>query len=182
MNPPGPECAGKVRKLNRNKITLNKKIMSLSTFLRSKVIPSFVAAGAACVFLASPAVAAEYVSVKKDSVNVRTGPSTSNPVYMELFAGYPLKVVNRQGEWAKVTDYEGDTGWIHTSLIGKNNTVIINAKKSVNMRSAPSTQSAVVADVERGVVMSKVGEKGKWMQVKHSGGTVGWIYKPLLWP
>ena len=156
--------------------------MSLSIFLRSKVIPTVAAAGAVFAVLASPVGAAEYISVKNDNVNVRTGPSTDNPVYMELFAGYPLKVVSRQGEWAKISDYEGDTGWIHTSLIGSNNTVIVNAEKSVNMRSGPSTQSPVVADVERGVVMTKISEKDKWIEVKHSGGTVGWIYKPLLWP
>lgn len=156
--------------------------MSLSKLSRSKILRPFVAAGAACLLLSSTVVAAEYASVKKDNVNVRSGPSTGKPVFMELFAGYPLKILQRQGEWAKVSDYEGDTGWIHTSLIGKNNTVIINAKKSVNMRSGPSTQSPVVADVERGVVMTKIDQKGKWLQVKHSGGTIGWIYKPLLWP
>ncbi|WP_267313738.1 SH3 domain-containing protein [Desulfosediminicola flagellatus] len=101
---------------------------------------------------------------------------------MELFKGYPLKVLAKKGEWAQISDFEGDTGWIHTSLIGKNDTVIVNAKKSVNMRSGPSTKSPVVADVERGVIMTKVDQKGKWIQLKHSSGTVGWIYQPLLWP
>ncbi len=34
---------------------------------------------------------AQTVSVKKDNVNVRSGPATSFPVSMELFKGYPLK-------------------------------------------------------------------------------------------
>lgn len=151
--------------------------MSLRSALRSVIV-----AGSLGLLMAAPVYAAEYVSVKKDNVNVRTGPSTKDPVYMELFAGYPLKIIERGGEWVKISDFEGDTGWIHKSLIGKNDTVIINAKKSVNMRSGPSTTSPVVADVERGVIMKKVGEKGKWLQVRHSGGTAGWIYKPLLWP
>ncbi len=130
----------------------------------------------------TPVYAAEFVSVSSDNVNVRTEPNTTSPVYMELFKGYPLKVEKKQGEWVQISDYEGDSGWIHSSLIGKNDTVIINAKKSVNMRSGPSTTSAVVADVERGVIMSKVSENGKWVQVKHSTGTIGWIYSPLLWP
>lgn len=151
--------------------------MSLRSAFRSIIV-----AGSLGLFMAAPVCAAEYVSVNKDNVNVRTGPSTKNPVYMELFSGYPLKVIQRSGEWAKISDFEGDSGWIHKSLIGKNDTVIINAKKSVNMRSGPSTKSPVVADVERGVIMKKIGEKGKWLQVRHSGGTSGWIYKPLLWP
>ncbi len=155
--------------------------MSVHTFLRSKT-RAIIAAGATCLLLSTPALAAEYVSVTKDNVNVRSGPSTNKAVYMELFQGYPLKVLKRDGEWVQISDFEGDTGWIHKSLIGKNNTVIINASKSVNMRSGPSTSSAVVADVERGVIMTKLGEDGKWLKLKHSSGTVGWIYKPLLWP
>ena len=135
------------------------------------------------IFFISPNVlAAQYVSVKKDNVNVRTGPSTDNPVCMELFEGYPLKVIKKQGDWYKVVDFENDTGWIHKSMVTAGDTVIVNAKKSVNMRSGPSTKSSVVADVERGVVLTKISRKGKWVEVRHSSGTVGWIYKPLLWP
>ncbi len=151
--------------------------MSPRNFLKS-----FVIAGSFSLLLSAPVIAADYVSVVKDGVNVRTGPGTNNPVYMELPVGYPLKVLKRSGEWTQISDYEGDTGWIHKSLIGKNDTVIINAKKSVNMRSEPSTDSHVVADVERGVMMKKLDQQGKWLKLRHSGGTVGWIYKPLLWP
>lgn len=155
--------------------------MSFYTFLHSRA-RNVIIAGATCLFLASPVCAAEFVTVSKDNVNVRKEPSTSSSVYMELFKGYPLKVLSKKGEWAQVSDFEGDTGWIHGSLIGKNDTVIVNAKKSVNMRSGPSTSSPVVADVERGVIMKRISEKGKWIQLKHSSGTIGWIYKPLLWP
>lgn len=156
--------------------------MSVHTRLQSG-LRLLLAAGATCLFLAPPAMAAdEYVSVNKDGVNVRSGPSTNSPIYMELFRGYPLKVLKKDGEWMQISDFEGDTGWIHQSLVSKNDTVIVNASKSVNMRAEPSTTAAVVADVERGVIMTKIGEDGKWVKLKHSSGTVGWIYKPLLWP
>jgi SH3-like domain-containing protein len=155
--------------------------MPFYTFLQSRA-RSIIAAGVTCFFMMTPVYAAEFVSVSSDNVNVRTEPNTSSPVFMELFKGYPLKVEKKQGEWVQISDFEGDSGWIHSSLIGRNDTVIINAKKSVNMRSGPSTTSAVVADVERGVIMTKVSENGKWVQVKHSTGTIGWIYSPLLWP
>lgn len=155
--------------------------MSVHTFLRSRT-RAIIAAGATCFLLATPVFAEEYVSVVKDNVNVRSAPNATSAVYMELFQGYPLKVLKKDGEWVQISDFEGDTGWIHKSLIGKNNTVIVNATKSVNMRSAPNTTATVVADVERGVIMTKVSEQGQWMQLKHSSGTVGWIYKQLLWP
>jgi SH3-like domain-containing protein len=139
-------------------------------------------AGTLCTLLAGPALSAEYVSVVKDGVNVRTAPSTDAPVLMELFQGYPLMVQGKEGDWLKVSDYENDTGYIHSTLVTKGNTVIVNAKKSANMRSEPNATAPVVADVERGVVLTKISSQDQWVKVKHSGGTVGWIFQPLIWP
>ncbi len=135
------------------------------------------------LFLASFSLClANHVSVKGDNVNVRTGPSKKKPVYMELSKGYPLVIVDRKGDWVKVSDYEGDAGWIHSSLVEKGKTLIVKALNKINMRSGPSTRNKVIAEVYRGVVVTKVGRKGRWIKVKHDEGTVGWIYKPLLWP
>lgn len=134
------------------------------------------------LFFSSSALAVSFLSVTTDNANVRTGPGTKYPVAMELFKGYPLKVLKQQGEWYKVIDYEKDSGWIHDSIVKSNNSVIVNAKKSVNMRSGPSTKDGIIADVERGVVLTKLSVKGKWVNVQHSSGTVGWIYASLLWP
>lgn len=139
-------------------------------------------AGSLCTLLAVPAFSAEYVSVVKDGVNVRTAPNTDAPVSMELFQGYPLMVQGKEGDWLKVTDYENDTGYIHSSLVVKGNTVIVNAKKSANMRAEPNTTAPVIADIERGVILTKISVQDKWVKVKHSGGTVGWVSQPLVWP
>ncbi len=125
---------------------------------------------------------AKVVSVKKDNVNVRSGPGTEFPVAMELFKDYPLKVVQKKGDWLKVTDFEKDSGWIYSSLVKPGSTVIVNGKKSINMRSKPNTTASIVAVVDRGVVLTKISSQGKWVKVKHSQGTIGWIYSPLLWP
>lgn len=153
-----------------------------SAILNKKHLSIIIVLGLFFLLCSSSSFAAEYVSVNKDNVNVRTGPGTDNPVSMELFAGYPLKVVRKQGDWIKFTDFENDTGWIHKSLVTKGDSVIVNAKKSVNMRSGPSTKNSIVADIERGVVLTKISQKGKWTQVRHSSGTVGWVYNPLIWP
>ncbi len=125
---------------------------------------------------------AQTVSVKKDNVNVRSGPGTNFPVSMELFQGYPLKVTEKKGDWLKVSDFENDTGWIFSSLVKPGTTVIVNGKKSINMRSKPNTTASIVATVDRGVVLTKVSTEGKWVKVRHSQGAIGWIYSPLLWP
>ena len=130
----------------------------------------------------SLSLAAEVVSVKKDNVNVRSGPGTEFPVTMELFKGYPLKVQEKKGDWLKIKDFENDSGWIYSSLVNPGSTVIVNGKKSINMRAQPNTTASIVAVVDRGVVLTKLSTQEKWVKVKHSQGITGWIYGPLLWP
>ena len=135
-----------------------------------------------CLFFAFSCQAAEYLTVTKDGINVRKGPSTSEPVVMELFSGWPVKVLSTKGDWYQIVDYENDKGWIHKSLVKKNDTAIVNVSRTGNMRSGPGKNNAIVAEVERGVVLTRLETKGSWVKVKHSQGTVGWIYKTLLWP
>lgn len=141
-----------------------------------------LALGCGCFLTVSTAFAADYLSITTDNANVRTGPGLKYPVTMELFEGYPLKVEKKQGDWYKVVDFENDSGWVHGSIVKKSNTVIVNAKKSVNMRSGPTTKDAIVADVERGVVLTRIAKEGNWTKVRHGSGTTGWIYNSLLWP
>ncbi|MBA3007135.1 MAG: SH3 domain-containing protein [Proteobacteria bacterium] len=136
----------------------------------------------ALVLLSTSTLYAETVSVKSDGINVRTGPSTDDQIAMELFQGYPLKIVEKKGDWLKISDFENDSGWIHKTLVGPGNTLIVNAQNTINMRSEPSTNSAIVANIERGVVLTKISSKGDWVKVKHAKGTEGWIHKTLLWP
>lgn len=133
-------------------------------------------------FIPANVLVAQTVSVKKDNVNVRTGPGTNFPIAMELFKGYPLKVLQKKGDWLQISDFEDDKGWIYSKLVSPGNTVIVSGKDTINMRTKPSTNATVIAKVDRGVVLTPLSTEGKWTKVKHSKGTVGWIYNSLLWP
>ena len=56
--------------------------------------------------LVTGAQAAEYLSVAKDGINLRSGPDNNSTALYQLPAGYPLEVISRQGQWMKVSDYE----------------------------------------------------------------------------
>lgn len=135
--------------------------------------------------------AAKNVSVKGAKINVRTGPGTNFPVYMVLLKGYPLKVIQTKSDWLQVTDFENDKGWVFAKLVGPGTTVIANGKKTINMRTKPSTNATILATVPRGNVLTKLSTQGKWTKVKHISEptgtegrieTTGWIHNPLLWP
>ncbi len=129
----------------------------------------------------SNAIAAEYGSVSKDGINVRSGPDTNAEIYWEVFKDFPLKIVQHKNQWAKVEDFEGDTGWIYAPLISDKKTVIIKVKKA-NIRVGPGENYEIVASALYGVVFDAGKTDGEWLQISHSDGTKGWIHKSLVWP
>lgn len=128
---------------------------------------------------------AEVLSVNGENVNLRSGPGTKYSVKWEYGQGFPLKVIDRKGDWLKVSDFEKDTGWIHKSLLSKQRHVIIKVnkknKKKINIRSKPSTNSQIVGKAYYGVVFERVETKSGWAKVRHETGLIGWIKETLLW-
>ena len=97
--------------------------MNTTTFQR------FVLGTVVALFIVSISTAgnaSEYVSVKKDGVNIRSGPSTKSKVVWQVFESFPLEVIKREGKWANVVDFEGDEGWIYETLLSSQKTVIVN--------------------------------------------------------
>ena len=125
--------------------------------------------------------AAEFVSVKKDAVNIRSAPSTKSKVIWQVFESFPLQVIKRDGKWVNVVDFEGDKGWIYDTLITSNKSVIVNVE-TANMRSGPTTGDTVVATVKKGVVFEPLEMKADWMKVRYKNEITGWMHNSLLWP
>ena len=133
------------------------------------------------LMLSVSASAAEYVSVKKDGVNIRSGPDTKQEILWEVFKKFPLKVIKRQGKWAQVVDFEGDKGWIFSPLLSKKKTLIVKVN-TANMRVGAGKDYEIMAAVKYGVVFTPLEKEGDWIKVKHEDGTSGWIYEKILWP
>lgn len=137
---------------------------------------------AAALLLLLPATAlAEYVSVQREKVNIRSGPGTNHEVLWEVFRGFPLQVLERRGEWARIVDFEGDQGWIYTPLISRDKRQIVRVN-TANMRVGPGTNYEVMATVRYGVVFEPLERRREWIKVQHTDGTTGWINDQLLWP
>ncbi|MBU0676136.1 MAG: SH3 domain-containing protein [Proteobacteria bacterium] len=130
---------------------------------------------------AANALAAEYGSVRKDGVNIRSGPATDQEILWEVFQGFPLEILGRDGKWVQCRDFEADTGWIFDNLVSSDKTVIVS-KNMVNMRIGPGKDYETVATVKYGVIFTPVTKENDWIKVRHADGTEGWIHKSLLWP
>ena len=135
----------------------------------------------AIFLLASPGLAADYLRIKKDGVNIRSGPSTRKEILWEVFKDFPVQVISSKGDWVQVKDFEGDKGWVYKKLTSKDKRVIVKVN-TANMRIGPGKNYELVATVKYGVVFTPLEKEGAWIKVRHEDGTNGWIYNTLIWP
>ncbi len=53
----------------------------------------------------------------KEKCNIRSGPGTKYKTAFQVEAGIPFKVLDKKGSWLKIIHADGDSGWIHKSLV-----------------------------------------------------------------
>lgn len=137
------------------------------------------------ILLFTPAAHAKnaYVSVTKDGTIIRTTPSDKGAKHGEVFAGFPLKVLERKGDWAQVVDFEGDKGWVSNSMISPRKSVIVKEKK-VSLRESPNSDAGnqIVVNARYGVTFAPLEVKGEWIMLRHEDGTEGWVKNDQVWP
>jgi SH3-like domain-containing protein len=124
--------------------------------------------------------AQQMVSVKGSMLNMRSGPSTNTDVLWELQRGYPLQVVQRKNRWVQVRDFEGDTGWVASSLTGRTPHHVVKVNNA-NLRKGPGTQHRIVGKANYGELLRTKEKRGGWVRVERPTGDNGWISKKLLW-
>ena len=57
------------------------------------------------------------VITAKDKCNVRKGPGTNHAIVFQIEKGIPFLILKRQKSWLQIKHADGDSGWIHKSLI-----------------------------------------------------------------
>ena len=126
---------------------------------------------------------AERLAVSAPIANIRSGPGTDGyDILWKAEKYYPIEVLEKKGDWIKFKDFEGDRGWIHTSLVGDIPSVITN-RENCNFRSGPGTGDGytILFTLEKGVPFKILEKKGDWLYVQHADGDKGWVYKSLVW-
>lgn len=130
-----------------------------------------------------------FVSLKSDRVNLRSGPGTDYPTgWVYRRAGLPLEVVKEFEGWRQVRDAEGASGWVLQSLLSGRRTGLVLPweRKSgapppiVPVRSGDSESSAVVANVEAGVIADLHSCDGRWCRVTVDRYS-GFVEQKKLW-
>jgi len=132
------------------------------------------------VILTATVVHARMVSVAGRKINMRSGPGATYAVLWQLGQGYPLQVIETKGKWLKVTDFEGDVGWVHNNLLGREPHLIVK-KERIDIRNGPGENYKITGKANYGVVFRTLTRKKGWVKIKHEDGLEGWVQRDLLW-
>jgi SH3-like domain-containing protein len=132
------------------------------------------------IILLAGTASAERVAVSAPVANIRSGPGTSHNILWKVEKYFPLRVIEKSGEWYHFEDFEGDKGWVHQSLVSKISAVVTK-NDACNIRSGPGTSNKIIFTVEKGIPFKVLKRKGSWIHIEHADGDKGWIHKSLIW-
>ena len=120
-----------------------------------------------------------YLSLKKNKVNVRYGPSFESPIkYIYKKVNLPIKQIDKKENFRRIIDFKNNSGWIHISQLKDVNSIISLTDKILFKK--PSKFSKPLASVKKGRVLFVLKFDGNWCKIQ-SGNFKGWITNKDLW-
>jgi len=120
-----------------------------------------------------------FLSLKKNKVNVRYGPSFESPVkYVYKKVNLPIKQIDKKENWRRIIDFKNNSGWIHWSQLKKINSIIPLEDKILFKK--PSYFSKPLAKIKKGRVLIVQKCAGDWCKIK-SENFNGWVKTDNIW-
>lgn len=139
---------------------------------------------AVALLLVHPAMSRDlpyYASIKSDEANIRSGPSARYPILWTYKRhNWPVKVTASFERWRKISDINGEIGWIHEVLLSNKNYVLIKAEGVQEVYRLPLPNSTKVFIAENGVVAELKECKNSWCKIKVEKNE-GWLKEDNLW-
>ncbi len=120
-----------------------------------------------------------FLSLKKNKVNVRYGPSFESPIkYIYKKINLPIKQIDKKDNWRRIIDLKNNSGWIHRSQLKPINSVILLKDKILFKK--PSLFSKPIAQIKKGRILVIRKCENTWCKIK-SGRFNGWIQTDNIW-
>ena len=120
-----------------------------------------------------------FLSLKKDKVNVRYGPSFKSPIkYVYKKLNLPIKQIDTKENFRRIIDFKNNSGWIHVSQLKKVNSVIPLKDKILFKK--PSNFSSPIAKIKKGRVLVILKCEDNWCKIT-TQEFKGWITNNDVW-
>ena len=120
-----------------------------------------------------------FVSLKKNKVNVRYGPSFESDIkYVYKKINLPLKQIDKKENFRRIIDLKNNSGWIHISQLKKSNSVI--ATKDKVLFKKPTSFAKPIAQIKEGRLLIVEKCEQNWCKIT-SEEFEGWIKTDNIW-
>ena len=121
-----------------------------------------------------------FVSTKGKS-NVRTGPGTKYPIQFTLQVPVPLQIIEEYENWRKITDWQGEQGWIHGALLtGEKQGIVTTPKTPIYKKQTP--HSPIIATAEKNYVFAISECTAKWCKIHIQSPIIkGYVRTQDIW-
>ena len=120
-----------------------------------------------------------FLSLKKNKVNVRYGPSFNSPVkFIYKKINLPIKLIDKKENWRRIIDLKNNSGWIHQSQLKKVNSIIPLEDKVLFKKA--SNFSKPIALIKKGRVLIIQKCEINWCKIK-SKKFKGWVKTDNVW-
>ena len=120
-----------------------------------------------------------FVSLKKNKVNVRYGPSFESDIkYVYKKINLPLKQIDKKENFRRIIDLKNNSGWIHISQLKKSNSVI--ATKDKVLFKKPTSFAKPIAQIKEGRLLIVEKCEQNWCKIT-SEKFKGWIKTDNIW-
>jgi len=120
-----------------------------------------------------------FLMLKNNKVYVRYGPSLDHPIkfiYKKKFL--PVKIIDKKENFRKIIDHKKNTGWVHSVMLKKSNSLIVLENKIVFQKNSKFSKPIVKLEKGRLVIIKKC--KLNWCNIT-TGRYKGWIQKSNVW-
>ncbi len=120
-----------------------------------------------------------FVSLKKNKVNVRYGPSFESDIkYVYKKINLPIKQIDKKENFRRIIDLKNNSGWIHVSQLKKSNSVI--AIKDKVLFKKPTSFAQPIALIKKGRLLIVQECENRWCEIE-TNNISGWIKTGDLW-
>ena len=120
-----------------------------------------------------------FLSLKKNKVNVRYGPSFESPVkFVYKKINLPIKQIDKKENWRRIIDLKNNSGWIHWSQLKPINSIIPLEDKILFKN--PTIFSQPLAKIQKGRVLVIQKCTLNWCKIK-SRKFKGWVKVNNIW-
>jgi len=120
-----------------------------------------------------------FLSLKKNKVNVRYGPSFDSDIkYVYKKINLPIKQIDKKENFRRIIDLKNNSGWIHISQLKKINSVISTNDKILFKK--PSSFAKPIAQIKKGRLLILQKCENNWCNVKTDDYS-GWVKTENIW-